>query len=139
MHCCFIPVISTPQTQFGCRTDEDQSICFCFVIRQNCRMELKVNVQSWKFDLTLLGPPCNFRLRCRRYADPPLNLKSMLQTLSKHRRVSADGASERQRCGLEVAIFLGPFLASLFRAIQTEFSKTLFILFYRQKMLYNFR
>ena len=36
MHCCFIPVIS--------RTDEDQSIYFCFVICQNCRMEMKVNV-----------------------------------------------------------------------------------------------
>ena len=42
-HCCLIPVFSTPQNTFGCRADEAQSFCLCFMICQYCKMETKVN------------------------------------------------------------------------------------------------
>ena len=45
-HCCLIPVFSTPRNTSGCRADEAQSICFCFMIRQYCKMETKVKLES---------------------------------------------------------------------------------------------
>ena len=51
----------------------------------------------------------NFRPSTRRYADPPLILKSLTQTLTKNKRVLTRGRFPRSRCGVKNAIFDRPF------------------------------
>ena len=55
-HCCLIPVFSTPRNTFGCRADEAQSFCFCFMIRQYCKMETKVKLESPTFLFSKVQP-----------------------------------------------------------------------------------
>ena len=61
--------------------------------------------KSWLF----WDPPCNFRPSTRRYVDPPLILKSLMQTLTKNRRVLTRGRFSGSRCGLKHTIFDRPF------------------------------
>ena len=55
-HCCLIPVFSTPRNASGCWADEAQSFCFCFMIRQYCKMETKVKLESPTFLFSKVQP-----------------------------------------------------------------------------------
>ena len=43
---CLIQCFPHLEIHFGCHADEAQSFCFCFMIRQYCKMETKVNWES---------------------------------------------------------------------------------------------
>ena len=76
-------------------------------------------------------PPCNFRPRYRRYADPPLILKSMMHTLFKTEEfrptVRLNGSDAASK--LQLKIFRCPFFGVVVGGLPGRVFKNSFYIF----------